>query len=252
MSVEIVIYALVAAGLIFWLRSVLGTRHGDERQRPNPFVRDSAEQNSQTANTVKNLNTPVGANGVTEGVSLPDLMAIAMALPKSGGAAIANAAVEENLKDIIRQDKAFTLSHFLTGAQDAFAMIVEAYAAGDRDLLKTLLSPSLYAAFESAISDREESGHTMLTEIQAIRKTEVIDAVIKDRNIYITVRFVADERSAVKDKDGNVIEGHAERTSETIDIWTFGRSLRAKDPTWFLYATREEEAGATTMPEKSL
>ena len=43
MSADILLYALVAAGLVFWLRNILGTRHGDERQRSNPFSSETAE-----------------------------------------------------------------------------------------------------------------------------------------------------------------------------------------------------------------
>ena len=38
MPADLIVYAVVAAGLIFWLRSILGTRHGEEHERPNPFL----------------------------------------------------------------------------------------------------------------------------------------------------------------------------------------------------------------------
>jgi len=65
---------------------------------------------------------------------------------------------------------------------------------------------------------------------------------------YITVRFVADETVVTRDKDNNIISGHPDRVSETIDIWTFGKPVNAKDPTWFLIATREEEASPVPTP----
>jgi predicted lipid-binding transport protein (Tim44 family) len=123
-------------------------------------------------------------------------------------------------------------------------MIVEAFAAGDRDLLKSLLSPELFKAFDAAITEREKAGQTMMTEIHAIRKTDIVEARMLERRAVITVRFVADETVVVRNAAGEILSGHPDRITETIDIWTFGRDTRSKDPTWLLLATREE-AGDT-------
>lgn len=241
MSAEVLIYALVAAGLVFWLRSILGTRHGDERQRPNPFT---APPPSQDGGSVR----PTMDTAEASIISAAD-MGGPLILPKGGKVTLDNAAVlEPVLLNIVRQDRGFNLTHFCAGAQDAFVMIVEAFAAGDRELLKSLLSPDLYKAFEQAMTEREISGQTMVTEIHAIRKTEITDVQLKDRMAFVTLRFVADETSVIRDKEGGVIEGHPDRVQETIDIWTFGRDVRSKDPTWYLFATREEERGATSIP----
>ena len=88
----------------------------------------------------------------------------------------------------------------------------------------------------------------------SIRKSEVIDAQIKDKMAFITVRFTADETSIVRDNDDEVIFGDPERVTETIDIWTFGRSIKSRDPAWLVYETREDEADSvpdSTVPETS-
>lgn len=243
MSADILIYALVAAGLVFWLRSILGTRSGSERQRPNPFApasTDTAPSNPVSAVQGQDKNGPQTADGMAAAV---------LALPAHGRMSFSNRAkVEPVLLSVARVDKGFTLAQFLTGAQDAFVMIVEGFAAGDRELLSGLLNPSLYKAFEDAIAKREAEGQTMTTEIHAIRRTEVIDASLQDKIAYITVRFVADETSVIRNKDGAVAQGNPDRVSETIDIWTFGRNIRDRDPTWYLFATREEAVGGTSIP----
>lgn len=240
MSAEILIYALVAAGLVFWLRSILGTRHGDERQRPNPFTAPPPSQDSVSRPTMDPVDASIIPAAETGGP---------LTLPKGGKVTLDNAAVlEPVLLNIARLDRGFDLAHFAAGAQDAFVMIVEAFAAGDRELLKSLLSPDLYKAFEQAMTGREISGQVMVTEIHAIRKTEITEVQLKDRMAFVTLRFVADETSVIHDKDGGVSDGHPDRIQETIDIWTFGRDVRSKDPTWYLFATREEERGATSIP----
>lgn len=243
MSAEILLYALVAAGLVFWLRSVLGTRHGDERQRPNPFANQPPAQDAKKP-SLGGLDV---IDGTAQAVNDP-LIPGPLALPKDGKVTLSNPVLETSLAGILRLDRGFNLSQFAQGAQDAFVMIVEAFAANDRELLKSLLSPDLYKAFETAIAGREAEGQTMLTEIHAIRRTEITDVKLQDKMAFVTLRFVADETSVIRDRDGAVMSGHPDRVSETIDIWTFGRDTRSKDPTWFLFATREEEIGATSIP----
>lgn len=247
MSAEILLYALVAAGLVFWLRSVLGTRHGDERQRPNPFTsQPPADNRADTAKPgmTAGLDAPLDNGAMAGDLAQPG----PLALPRDGRVSLGDPGLETALAGILRLDRGFNLAHFAQGAQDAFVMIVEAFAANDRDLLKSLLSPDLYQAFDGAIAAREAEGQAMVTEIHAIRQTQITEVTMQDKMAFITLRFVADETSVIRDRDNAVISGHPDRVSETIDIWTFGRDVRSKDPTWFLFATREEEMGATAIP----
>src|SRR5690606_2327831 len=117
-----------------------------ERQRPNPF----AAQPPAEAAEKDGVKPAMGAQATGDGPGqfhLPN----PLALPPDGRITM-TAGVEEALMGLVRLDRGFTLSHFVSGAQDAFVMIVEAYAAGDRDLLKSLLSPDLYKAFDGAIA----------------------------------------------------------------------------------------------------
>jgi predicted lipid-binding transport protein (Tim44 family) len=224
---DIVLYALVAAGLIIWLRSVLGTRHGDERQRPNPFVTPAPSENPASPAS----NAAVAA--------LPDDHHIIEAMPER--TAILPLA-EAGLQDITRIDRSFSAARFVKSAQDAFVMVVESFAKGNRDTLKMLLSPTVYASFDKSLSDRENSRETMSADIHAIRRTEIISAELQGRIGLITLRFVADETLVTRDAEGNIVSGHPDRVFENIDIWTFSRDLRGRDPAWLLVETREEES----------
>ncbi|MCB9990171.1 MAG: Tim44 domain-containing protein [Rhodospirillales bacterium] len=240
MPADIILYAVIAAGLVFWLRGLLGTRHGDEQDRPNPFTSHTDPMKKQPA--------PELAAGAPVLPGQPEDMAAGLARNMS----IENQTAEQGLQDIARADRSFELSYFLTGAQDAFIMIIEAFAEGDKDTLRGLLSDPVYKAFCGVIDERAAKNETASVEIHAIRKSEVMDAQIKDKVAYITVRFTADETSIVKDAAGQVIFGNPERITETIDVWTFGRSLRSRDPAWLVYETREDaadEVSGSTVPE---
>lgn len=237
MPVDILIYALVAAGLVLWLRSILGTRHGDERQRPNPFASPPPEK---TPRTKEEAPSPASASVPALGLGGPatgeDLRA---GLERS---MILAASAEPGIRDIMKADRSFTLPAFFKGAQDAFVMIVEAFAAGDRETLHGLLDDVVYGAFTNVIADREKKGERATVEIHAVRRMEITHARADGRTGYIAVRITADETNFVRDGADKLVHGNPDRINETIDIWTFRRDLRAREPGWFLCETRDENA----------
>jgi predicted lipid-binding transport protein (Tim44 family) len=211
----------------------LGTRHGDERERPNPFTSTPAERAGAADPAKKIMETQPGML-VAEGDGVD------FGLDRS--MSIEGERAERGLIDIARVDRGFTVARFLSGAQDAFTIIVEAFAEGDRQTLGTMLSEGVYDAFASVIAEREKSGQKSSVEIHAVRRSEIIDASLENKKAFITVRFIADETNVLRDVDDNIISGDPDRVTETIDIWTFSRDTRSKDPTWYLCQTRDEDA----------
>ncbi len=224
------IYALIAAGLIFWLRSILGTRDEDEAQRPP--MRLELDDNGK----VVNLDAPsVEADKAA-------LVAELAENPK-GNMAIANRTAENVLADISKADRDFDVYKFLQAAQDAFVFIVESFADGDRETLKDLLGDEVYNAFDGAITAREKAGETMMAEIQAIEKSEICEARLDGKVAFVTVRFWAEEVSVTKDENGEIVSGHPDATIKMRDVWTFTRDLKSRDPRWFVVETREDGEG---------
>ena len=229
MTADLLVYALVAAGLVFWLRSILGTRHGDERQRENPLTRPPLEANPDNMNPfAEEEREMTGEDRVKK-----------LAADSGGKISIDGATVEAGLIDIARADREFDVGFFMDGAQEAFAIIVEAFAAGDRETLKDLLGPAVYHAFEAAITAREQRGEKQETQIRAIRKAEAIEAGVSARSkANITVRFTADEVSVTRNSAGEIIDGHPEKLTAMRDVWTFSRDTKSRDPRWLVIETR--------------
>ena len=239
---DIIIYALVAAGLIFWLRSVLGTRHGDEPQRPNPFV--TKDENGETP--------PNAALAGTDGLD-PRLIEENLYDPFADETITPNVAVRETLREISRKDRNFNPAMFLKNAEEAFVMIVEAFADGDKDFLKPLLSDNVYQSFEAEIDRRKEKGERVITEIHAIRKAEISDAKIDGKMAYVSVTIAAEETYVLKDENEKIISGNPNRATEMSDVWVFGRNVKGKSPVWQLYETHDgaKEDHKTPIPEAS-
>lgn len=229
MTADLLVYALVAAGLVFWLRSILGTRHGGERQRENPLARVPLEPNPDNMNPFADEQRETTAEERVK----------KLAAETGGKISIDGANAEAGLIDIARADREFDVGFFMDGAQEAFAIIVEAFAAGDRETLKDLLGAAVYDAFEGAIAAREQRGEKQETQIRAIRKAEAIEAgVSSGRRANITVRFTADEVSVTRNSIGEIIDGHPEKLTAMRDVWTFSRDTKSRDPRWLVTETR--------------
>ncbi|MBP0446342.1 Tim44 domain-containing protein [Roseomonas sp. SSH11] len=208
--IDLILFGMVAAFLVLRLRSVLGRRTGFERP---PGERAPAPVSPSTT-----AAAPVPAP-VHRGV--PD--------PRSPAG--------QALVRIRSADPNFDPSSFLNGAEGAFRMIVEGFAAGNRALLRDLLSDDTYAGFEGAITDRESRGEVQRTEIREIREAVIDAADLRGSIAEVTVRFVSDQVNLTTDAAGKPVAG-TDAVTELTDIWTFQRDIRSSDPIWKLVGTR--------------
>ncbi len=224
------IYAIIAAGLIFWLRSILGTRGEDDAQRP--AIRLELDDSGKVVNL----------DAVEKELDKSALVAELAETPKDN-MSIADKSVETTLVDIAKIDREFDVYKFLRATQDAFVFIVESFADGDRETLKDLLGEGVFKAFDGAIAAREKAGETMMAEIQSIQKSEICEARLEGKTALITVRFWAEEVSVTKDDNGEIVAGHPDKPTKMRDVWTFSRDLKSRDPRWFVVETREDGEG---------
>lgn len=218
---DILFFAMVAAFIAFRLRGVLGRRTGHEqRRRPGPVARPTA-----AARTNDNV------------VPMPERPGAAAAEERGGIADVTDPALKAGLTQVRLSDQSFDLDQFLQGARAAFGMVVEAFAKGDKAALRPLLADTVYGEFARAIEDRERRGHTLATELVAVRGAEVTSAGMRGTHARIQVRFASEQINVTRDAQGEVVDGDPRRIAEVIDAWTFERDTRSRDPNWALVET---------------
>lgn len=229
MSLDIIIFAVIAIFLAYRLNAVLGTRNDTDQSRPNPF-------------STPETPAPRAAVAALPAAQFRPADMTAHIDP----AANAEGRVEAGLEEIHAVDPAFNINHFMTGARFAFETIVKAYAEGDRATLKPLLSPKLFADFSSGIHARDTAGHRLHMEIHRILAARIVEAHLGGTMAYITVDYDVEQTSVTRDATGAVVEGSPDRVTAVEDIWTFTRDTRADDPNWILIETRAAEKGEKT------
>lgn len=229
MTAELMVYALLAGALIFWLRSILGTRSEDDPHAP------VARMELDTEGKVMTIGTPEGSSEDDRFTQIKEFTD-----NKEGNMEVENEAARDALIQIAKADREFNIVTFLRAAQDAFVFVVESFAEGDREMLADLLGPQVYDTFNGAITAREESEQTMRAEIQSVQTSSIIEARLEDMRAFVTIRFLAEEVSVTKDKDQNIIQGHPDKITQMRDVWTFFRDLKSNDPRWIVVETRDD------------
>jgi predicted lipid-binding transport protein (Tim44 family) len=221
-----VIFALVALFVAWKLRSVLGMRQDSDRP-------------GELAAPLRRTPGPASAP-VPQPDAAPSTVVSLAPAERWKGVAEPDPAVWSGLDAISAADRSFAPDAFLAGARGAYDMVVHAFAAGDSDALKSLMSPEAFANFESAIHARADAGHTMSTTVVSIDKASIVGARLLGATAQLQVRFSAKLASVTRDTQNEVVDGSPDTVAEHIDVWTFARDVRSRDPNWQLTATESE------------
>ena len=161
---------------------------------------------------------------------------------KEDGEAAPDPEIERlGLSAITRLDPSFAISHFMDGATQAYSMILEAYAGGDKDMLKDLLTSDTYEIYSDAIDAREKAGQTQVTDLGRLRKASIKSARTEGSVAHIRVLYEADLTSALRDADGNVVQGDPDVLSSVSEIWEYQRDMKSDDYNWRLAEVEPSE-----------
>lgn len=216
---------MVAAFLVFRLRSVLGKRTGNERPPHDPYARRDDPVPGR----------PEAAEADDDGtvVSLPD-----RSEPDAPQSDIPDdTPATAGLKSIQAADSNFSVNEFIEGVRVAFEMIVTSFANGERDTLRPLLSDEVYENFAGAIVEREGRSETMEMTLVGIREAEILEASMDGRVAFVTTKIVSEQIEVVRDAAGEPVSGDPTKVMTVTDIWTFARNTRSRNPNWTLVAT---------------
>ena len=215
--IQLLVLAGIAVFLIIKLRSVLGTREGFEKP---PLPVDEAAS--------RPVLRSVDATDPTEDRDITDHA------PDGSPAALALARMKQ-------VEPSFAVGTFLQGARGAYEMILMAFERGDISGVRAFLTPEVAESFDEAIAARKDQGLTIEANFVGLRELSLVtaDFVEATQEAEVTVRFVGELTSVVRNASGQIVEGSATEIKRQRDVWTFGRKMGSTDPNWQLVATGE-------------
>ena len=127
---------------------------------------------------------------------------------------------------------------FVKGAKIAYETIITDFAKGKLKDIRSLLDKNVYQQFEEAIKDRNEKKLSSETTFIGINSAEVKEHQQNKNMLEVTVEFVSEIISCVKDKDNKVISGDPEKVKKVLDPWKFSKDTRSSNPNWLLIDTQ--------------
>jgi len=197
--IDILILAIIAGIVLLRLRSVLGRRTCHEKT-------DKTSYNYETPQTSQEEKvTPIE--------------------PKTSSSE--------------REDGWFDNDDFLRGAANAYETIVTNFENGNKDALKSLLSDDVLNSFSSVIDERNRKNETVEFNFIGIEKSEIVHKDLKKNPMEVTVRFISEMITCIKNSKDEVISGSLNQVQKITDVWTFEKIKDKKSSNWLLTATSD-------------
>ena len=216
--VQVLILAAVAAFLFWRLSIVLGVRTGFEKTLDIKIK--TPDSTNVTGLEAKNNENVTSDDDISDYVDL-------------------DSEPGTHLLRIKELEASFSVQKFVSGAKNAYEIILMAYENGDLPTLQSHLANDVYEEFETTVTDRVNKGYKVDANFIGLREIRIRDVIFEDEstNAEITVFFKCELTSVVRDSKEIIVEGSSSKVKSHTDVWTFGRKIGTDDPSWKLIAT---------------
>ena len=126
---------------------------------------------------------------------------------------------------------------FIKGAKIAYENIITSFSSGNLKSVRGLLDKKVYQQFDEAIKSRNANGQISETTFIGINSAEIKNHENKKGFLEVTVNFVSEIISCVKDKNNNILTGDPKKIKKVFDTWKFSKQINSTNPNWLLIDT---------------
>ena len=143
---------------------------------------------------------------------------------------------QKDLKDTFDEEEQ---KDFLKGAEIAYETIITDFSDNDNKIIasKPLLNKKIYNQFNEALKERNDSGHFAEITFIGVNKAEIKEHKKEGNLLNVTVDFIAEVITCIRDKDKKIISGNPEKIKKIYDTWVFSRDVTSANPNWKLVNT---------------
>jgi len=125
---------------------------------------------------------------------------------------------------------------FLNGAKIAYETIITDFSDNDNKITssKPLLNNEIFNQFNEALKERNSRGHYAEITFIGINSAVIKEHKKIDKILNVTVDFIAEVITCIKDKEKKIISGDPEKIKKIYDTWVFSRDTTSANPNWQL------------------
>ena len=148
--------------------------------------------------------------------------------------------IQTEKKAVVKENfDAQAQEEFIKGAKIAYETIITDFSDNDNKLIasKPLLSKKIHDQFEDALKERSKRGHFAEITFIGVNSAKIKEHKKEDKILNVTVDFVSEVITCIKDKDKKLISGDPEKIKKIYDTWVFSRDTRSSNPNWQLVDT---------------
>jgi len=127
---------------------------------------------------------------------------------------------------------------FIKGAKIAYETIIIDFAAGNLKNIKSLLDKKVFDQFNEALRERKNNDFISNTTFIGINSASIKEYQQINNMLEVTVDFVSEIISFVKDKENKILSGDPEKVKKVFDTWKFSKDSRSNNPNWLLINTQ--------------
>ena len=142
----------------------------------------------------------------------------------------------ENLSKINNNFDEPAKKEFLNGAKIAYETIITDFSDNDNLITKSksLLSKDIYNQFNQSLKERSQRGHYAEITFIGVNSAEIKEHKRIGDILNVTVNFIAEVITCIRDKDKKIISGDPEKIKKIYDTWVFSRNTKSSNPNWQL------------------
>lgn len=223
-----VILAGVAAFIFFQLRNVLGKTPYDPKQRRR-----------ERMSSLETPDMPAENDAPTEKRKTAETIVVPAKHNFIEGDQEKTREIIEALNHIKKHYPAFATEKFITGAKKAYTAVIEAFTENRLSDIRAFTEESVIKNFQDVRDEWRDKGYSYENSVILIESVKIKDVAVKDSYAEITASFIAETVGALRDAEGEVIQGDPKKVTRTSDIWTFRRPHSETGAMWVLVKTGE-------------
>ncbi len=125
---------------------------------------------------------------------------------------------------------------FLKGAKIAYETVITDFSDNDNKITtsRPLLNNEIYNQFNKALKERSSRGHFAEITFIGVNSAKIKEHKKIGRILNVTVDFIAEVITCIKDKDKKIVSGDPEKIKKIYDTWVFSRDTSSTNPNWQL------------------
>jgi len=147
------------------------------------------------------------------------------------GSVFTNTELSETLTEIVKMDPSFEKEQFLKDCEkDIIPNILEAITRGDLEILEDWCYEAPFNVLATPLRQAMQMGYVLDSKVLDIDSLDLAMGKMMEQGPVLVITFNSQQILCVKDREGKVVEGSADKVMRVTYVWVLCRDQTELDP----------------------